>query len=90
MYSGDSEYTDNLVDLAKDADLAVLECGSAKPKADGHLCSEECARIAKLANAKALMLTHFYPETEAVNMEEMEKIFSGKIIKAHDLLEVEV
>ncbi|MDD5148162.1 MAG: ribonuclease Z [Candidatus ainarchaeum sp.] len=91
MYSGDSEYCDALVELAKDADLAILECSTTINKTDGHLSHEECAQIAKQADAKALMLSHLYPDTENLDFKALlaEK-FSGKIIKANDLLKVEV
>jgi ribonuclease BN (tRNA processing enzyme) len=91
MYSGDSEYCDALVDLGKEADLMILECSSTRQKTDGHLSPEECAQIANQSNAKSLMLSHLYPETENIDLKGIvSKKFSGKIIKANDLLKVEV
>ena len=36
-YSGDTEWTDALIDVAKDADLFVCECNFYDRKAPGHL-----------------------------------------------------
>lgn len=91
MFSGDSEYCDTLVELGKEADLMILECSTTRQKTDGQLCPEECAKIAKQANAKTLMLSHLYPDTESLDFEKIIfPLFSGKIMKANDLLKVEI
>ncbi|MDD5163692.1 MAG: MBL fold metallo-hydrolase [Candidatus ainarchaeum sp.] len=90
MYSGDSGYCDALVELGKDSDLMVLECSTLGRFNDVHLMPEDCAKIAKQANAKALMLSHLFPDTEKLDFQKiLSEKFSGKIIKAKDLLKVE-
>lgn len=88
-YSGDTEYCDEIIDLAKESNLLILECSSLK-KTPGHLTPEECLKIAKQANAKKLLLSHFYPETESVKISELGEGFNGKILLARDLMELEI
>ncbi|MBI2129810.1 MBL fold metallo-hydrolase [Candidatus Woesearchaeota archaeon] len=92
VYSGDAEYTDELVELAKNTDLLILECSNPnEAKFPGHLIPDECGKIAARANAKVLMLTHFYPKVEKINIKaQIAKIFKGKIIIAKDLMRLKV
>ncbi|MBT8373976.1 MAG: MBL fold metallo-hydrolase, partial [Deltaproteobacteria bacterium] len=65
VYSGDTDFSDNLITLAKDADLLV--CESALPdelKVKGHLTPSLAGEIATSANVGKLVLTHFYPECD--------------------------
>ena len=51
-----------LVELARAADLLVLECShDDAAKLPGHLSPPPCGRIAKQAGVGQLLLTHFYP-----------------------------
>lgn len=88
VYSGDTDYSDNLVVLAKDADLFI--CESALPdslKVPGHLTPSLAGEIAKRANVRKLVLTHFYPECDAVDVEkECRKTYSGPLALAEDLM----
>lgn len=90
-YSGDTEYCQEIIDLAKEADLLILECSSLK-KIPGHLTPEECLKIARLANAKKLLLSHLYPETEKINLNALknENDFSGEISLAEDLMQIKI
>ncbi len=91
-YSGDTEMCDEIVDLGQNSDLLVLECtfpGTAKH--EGHLNPAECGEIAKKANAKRLLLTHFDPTAEDADLIPLAaKNFSGEIILARDLLEIDI
>lgn len=61
-YSGDTDYGEALVDLARDADAALID--SAQPtelKMDGHLTPELAGKIAVKAGCKRLIITHLYP-----------------------------
>jgi ribonuclease BN (tRNA processing enzyme) len=61
-YTGDCGLTDGVRKLAQDADLLISECSNIKTKEDdnwGHLDPVEAATLAKEANAKKLVLTHF-------------------------------
>ncbi|ODS40625.1 MBL fold metallo-hydrolase [Candidatus Altiarchaeales archaeon WOR_SM1_SCG] len=62
MYCPDTGFCENAIELAKNADLLITECsfksGQRNPKWP-HLNPEDAAQIAKDANAKKLVLTHF-------------------------------
>jgi len=97
MYSGDSAYSEALVKLAKDADLALMESSVFptlyKERGPGrtHISPFEAGKIAKEASVKRLVLTHLYdfdPEEEFIN--EAKKSYSGEVIVARDLLSIEV
>lgn len=60
-YSGDTGICENSFKLAKNADLLIHECSYDKPKRDpwGHTDPIQTAKLAKEANVKNLILTHF-------------------------------
>ena len=90
VYSGDTDFSDNLVMLSKDADLLI--CESALPdelKVKGHLTPSLAGEIAKRANVRKLVLTHFYPECDQVDVEkECRKTYSGPLVLAEDLMTI--
>jgi ribonuclease BN (tRNA processing enzyme) len=92
VYSGDTDFTDNLTTLSKDADLLI--CESAMPdglKVKGHLTPSRAGEIAARANVGKLVLTHFYPECDGVDIErECRKTYAGPLILAEDLMEIEI
>ncbi len=65
VYGTDTGYCDNLVRLARRADLLITECslreGMEPDPAWLHLNPELAARTAKEAKARRLLLTHFMP-----------------------------
>jgi len=92
VYSGDTEYCQNIIELAQNADLLVLECsypdGQGRP---GHLTPRECGAIATAARARRLLLTHLYPECDAVDIAaQCRAAYSGEVIVAEDLLRIAV
>ena len=92
VYSGDTDFSDNLVRLSKGADLLI--CESALPdelKVKGHLTPSQAGEIASRANVGKLVLTHFYPECDGVDIEkECRKTYVGPLILAEDLMEIEI
>ena len=90
VYSGDTDVCENLVTLAKETD--VLICESALPdamKVPGHLTPSLAGQIATRARVKKLVLTHFYPECDAVDVSaQCRKTYQGPLILAEDLLEI--
>jgi len=92
VYSGDTDFSDNLVTLSKNAD--VLICESALPdglKVKGHLTPSLAGEIAKRANVRKLVLTHFYPECDRVDVEkECRKTYSGPLVLAEDLMSIDI
>jgi len=82
VYSSDTGYQKNKLELfSKNADLLICESTFLKMQSkgnDNHLYAYEAATIAKKANVKELLLTHFWPEIEGHKyVEEARKIFSN-------------
>ncbi len=92
VYSGDTEYSENLINLAKKADLLICESALPDDKGvKGHLTPSLAGEIATRAGIGKLVLTHFYPECDRVDIEqECRKTYSGALVLAADLLRLEV
>ncbi len=92
VYSGDTDYTENLIELARDADLLI--CESALPddmRVNGHLTPSLAGEIATRAGVRKLVLTHFYPECDHADIEqECRKTYNGPLILAEDLMTIDV
>ncbi len=90
VYTGDTDYCENAVQLATNADLLI--CESAFPdtmKVNGHLTPSLAGRIASEAQVKTLVLTHFYPECDGVDITaQCRKTYDGKILCAEDLMRI--
>ena len=90
VYSGDTDVSDSLVELSRGADILV--CESALPdgqKAPGHLTPSLAGEIASRANVRTLVLTHFYPVCDTVDMaRECRKTYDGRLLLAEDLMEI--
>ena len=91
VYSGDTGYSDNLVTLARNAEILI--CESAFPddlKVSGHLTPSLAGEIASRANVRKLVLTHFYPECDRIDIEkECRKTYAGPLVLAEDLMKIE-
>jgi ribonuclease BN (tRNA processing enzyme) len=92
VYSGDTGESESLKSLAKGTDLLV--CESALPdalKVPGHLTPSLAGDIAAAARVGKLVLTHFYPECDTVNMAaECRRSYDGPLALAEDLMEIEL
>lgn len=86
VYSGDTDVCDEIVKSANEADILILE--SALPdemKVKGHLTPSLAGEIAAKAGVKNLVLTHFYPFCEAVDIvAQCRKTYSGPLFLAED------
>ncbi len=92
VYSGDTDVCESLVELARDADLLLIEASTPDGrKAEGHLTPSEAGRIASAAGARRILLTHFYPECDGVDMlAQLRRTYDGEAALAHDGLTVTV
>ncbi len=90
VYSGDTDYSNEIIKLSKNAGLLILECSYPDgKKASGHLTPSLCGKVATKANVKKLVLTHFYPEADQVDVKgQCAKGFKGKIVLAKDFMEI--
>jgi ribonuclease BN (tRNA processing enzyme) len=86
--SGDTDVSEALVQLAARSDILICECSLPEgQKIPGHLVPSEAGRIAARAGVRKLVLTHFYPPCEEVDVvAQAAKTFSGEILRAEDLM----
>jgi len=91
-YSGDTDTCQGIIDLARDADLLILECSFPdERKVKGHLIPSEGGEIAREAKVKRLVLTHFYPICDQYDiLTQCRKTFPGEVILAEDLMRIKV
>jgi ribonuclease BN (tRNA processing enzyme) len=92
VYTGDTEYSQSVVELARGADTLLIECSfpNEAPVA-GHLTPSGVARIASEAGVRRAVLTHIYPAAEELDLvAEVGRGFEGEILVADDGLEFEV
>ena len=92
VYSGDTDYSPSLIELARGADLLVLECSFPEGhKVSGHLTPALAGQIAGEAQVKRLLLTHLYPPCEGKDLRTPARAhFSGEILIAEDFLTLEL
>lgn len=86
-YSGDTGECSEMVTLAKQADLLILECSFADDHGvENHLHAAQAARLGRRAECKKLLLTHFYPECDTTDLLSIcRQEFAGPIELASDL-----
>ena len=92
-FSGDTGPCDALVELCRGADLAMLECSyPASRPSRSHLCTTSAAEMAIAAGVGRLLLTHFYPATDAVDVarEVRDGGYGGELLLARDGDEIRV
>jgi ribonuclease BN (tRNA processing enzyme) len=91
-FSGDTDYCPNLIELARDVDILVIE--SALPdemKAEGHLTPSLAGRIGREANCKKMVLTHLYPVCDTVDIAgQCRKEYRGELLIAEDLMVISI
>jgi ribonuclease BN (tRNA processing enzyme) len=92
VYTGDTDYSETIIDLAKNTDLLICECALPdRFRVKGHLTPSLAGDLATKAGVRQLVLTHFYPQCDNENIAaECRKTFSGPLILADDLMQLEV
>ena len=92
-YSGDTASCDSLVDLARDADLALIEAsfvGDA-PVPDVHLTAREAGEIATRAGVRHLVPTHLVPWNDRrVTDTQVRETFAGEVTLAESGLVIDL
>jgi ribonuclease BN (tRNA processing enzyme) len=80
--------------VARQRDDDVFVCDTASPdghKLEGHLTPGLAADYAQRAGARELVLTHFYPECDGVDLcQQARARFDGKVTMAADLMQIPV
>ena len=96
VYTGDTAPCENIIKLAKDADVLIHEATFSKDEDakiiwnQGHSRTIDAAEIAKKANVKLLILTHISTRYEGMEyklLEEAKEIFPNTLI-AYDLMKI--
>jgi ribonuclease BN (tRNA processing enzyme) len=92
-FSGDSGRCPELVELCRGADLALLECSYPRSRpTTKHLSTESVAQVATDARLHRVVLTHFYPQCDDVDVaaEVRASGYRGELVLAEDGLEIDV
>lgn len=86
VYTGDTGVSDTLGAWAQDCDLLLAECSLPDTMAiREHLTPRQVGALAAQARARRLVLTHFYPPVEAVDIgAEVAEHYAGPTIVATD------
>jgi ribonuclease BN (tRNA processing enzyme) len=94
VYTGDTAWSEKLIDFAKDVDLLICEASlfdGMKGKVEGHLTAGEAGKLAHLANVKKLLLTHF-PHFGVIELlkKQASKYYKKEIILAEENLNIKL
>ena len=98
VFSGDTRYSENLIEASQGADLLIHEALSTEDDKEGtdrrgHSTAAEAARAASLAGAGQLVITHidtpFHRDTQPL-IDEARTEFGGPICVAEDLFQITV
>jgi len=86
VYTGDASPGEHLVSFAREADLLIAECSFPDESAEPyHLTPTSAGTLAEEARVKHLVLTHFYPPCDRVDVAAVAaKVYSGPITVAQD------
>ena len=86
VYTGDTEYSESVVELARGAHTLLVECSfpDASP-VPGHLTPSSAARISSEAAVERVVLTHIYPAAEELDLPaEVRRGYDGEVLVAED------
>ena len=92
VYTGDTEYSEAVVELARDADTLLIECAFPDDNPmPGHLTPSGVAGMASEAGVKCVVLTHIYPMTDLLDLvSEIGNGFDGEVVVAEDGLTLDI
>jgi ribonuclease BN (tRNA processing enzyme) len=86
VYTGDTGYDPMFAEWARGADILLCECSlPAEMAIPTHLTPEQCGALAAAALPKHLVLTHFYPPVERVDVRAIVgALYAGPVTLAGD------
>lgn len=93
IYSSDTGFTKAIAAFARNADLFILESTFVEEKPiDRHLNLGEAAYLARLADARIVLLSHLSPDWDEVNADELISDCAGRcnLILANDGQTIEI
>lgn len=92
VYTGDTEYSESVVELARGANTLLIECSFPDDNpVPGHLTPESVASMATEAGVERVVLTHVYPAADNLDLvSEVGRGYDGEVIVAVDGLQLGV
>ncbi len=92
VYTGDTEYSESVVELARGAHTMLIECSFPdESPVPGHLTPNSVARIASEGGVGRVLLTHIYPTADSLDLvAEVGRNYGGEVVVAEDGLTVSV
>jgi ribonuclease BN (tRNA processing enzyme) len=92
VYTSDTGFTEELCLFAKQADVLLTECSFRRKKPlQRHLELDEAMSLARNCAAKKVVLTHFYPEWDELDVvNEAKGLWQGDVVEAIDGLVVKI
>lgn len=90
VYTGDTDYSEDLAGFAKDADLLLIECSFPdNRKVKGHLTPSEVIRIMELSGPGKTLLTHMYPVCDKADiLKQISENTVLPVVIAEDMMEI--
>jgi ribonuclease BN (tRNA processing enzyme) len=86
VYTGDTAYTESLVEFSKDTDLLVSECSFTDNRpVKGHMTPSQVGHLAARSGARRVVLVHLYPVFEGADPAEgVRRYYGGPVTVARD------
>lgn len=90
VYTGDTEYSESVVELARGSHTMIAECSFPDDSpVPGHLTPKGAAKMAREAGVRRIVLTHVFPPADQLNLvTEVGRGYDGEILVAHDGLKL--
>ena len=86
VYTGDTEYSESVVELARGAHTLLIECSFPDDApVPGHLTPSGVARVASESGVERVVLTHIYPAVDNdLLASEVCRSYHGEVVVAED------
>ena len=88
VFSGDSALCPGIKKACKNADFFLCDASYAKGKGnEAHMDTHQIGTISQKGKVKKVILSHFYPQTDDIDLiSEVKEKFSGEVIRGKDLI----
>jgi ribonuclease BN (tRNA processing enzyme) len=92
VYTGDTEYSESVVELARGAHTLLIECSFPdNAPVPGHLTPSGVAQVAREAGVRRVVLTHLYPAVDDdLVASEVGRGYDGEVVVAEDGIRIDV
>lgn len=90
VYTGDTEYSESVVELARGAHTLIVECSFPDDSpVPSHLTPRGAARMARESKVRRVILTHIFPPSDEIDLiAEVSRGYDGEVIVARDGLKL--